>query len=288
MVRNKVLGVLVGLVLLATGAYAQRLYVGPSTPENPRWVQKGDFDGSIIFCRGFYNTSSPDPEIAGWWTDTPGADQNFLVRLAELTEVRVRFDPDRIPFYKVVRLDDPMLFKCPILFLEDVGGIQLTEGEIHNLQHFFDQGGFLWVDDFWGSAAWEHWDVQIRQVLPSGLYPIVDIPNDHPIFSMLYDVRGGIWQQPNIGFWSNGCGYGSDDGPGVECHSTSERGEDSIIPNFRGILDDHDRLIVVTTHNTDIADGWEEEKPQNQEYLDEFSARSYALGIDIFLYGLTH
>jgi len=42
------------------------------------------------------------------------------------------------------------------------------------------------------------------------------------------------------------------------------------------------------THNTDIADGWEEEKPENQAYIREFSARSYAIGVNIFLYALTH
>jgi hypothetical protein len=34
------------------------------------------------------------------------------VRLAELTRVSVRFDPNRQPHHVVVRLDDPTLFRC--------------------------------------------------------------------------------------------------------------------------------------------------------------------------------
>ena len=40
---------------------------------------------------------------------------------------------------------------------------------------------------------------------------------------------------------------------------TSERGWETDEPHFRGIFDSHGRLMVLMTHNTDIADGWERE-----------------------------
>ena len=276
-------------LLAAAGVLAaqQLLYVGPTTDLAPRWAQQGDFDGSILFCRGNYTSSRYEENGSGWWTDYPGADHNFLVRLSELTEVRVRFDPQRIPFYVVVGLRDPLLFKCPILFMEDVGTIDFQPIEVDRLRQYFDKGGFLWVDDFWGSRAWEQWETEIRRILPSGVYPLIDIPADHPIFHQLYDIPGGIWQMPTIGIWQ---GVQCPESDAVTCGPfvTSERGADSAEPHIRGILDDAGRVIVLMTHNTDVADGWEEEKPENLAFINEFSARSYALGINVFLYAMSH
>ena len=33
----------------------------------------------------------------------------------------------------------------------------------------------MWVDDFWGSYAWEQWVSEIARVLPPSEYPIQDI-----------------------------------------------------------------------------------------------------------------
>jgi uncharacterized protein DUF4159 len=68
---------------------------------------------------------------------------------------------------------------------------------------------------------------------------------------------------------------------------TSERGADSAYVNFRGIQDEHGRLMVVMTHNTDISDTWEREG-ENKEYFDRFSPDGYAVGVNIILYALTH
>ena len=82
---------------------------------------------------------------------------------------------------------------------------------------------------------------------------------------------------PTIRLWCPGCPY-----------PTSERGEESLTPHMRAILDDAGRVMVLMTHDTDIADGWEEEKPENIAFINAFSARSYALGVNVVLYALTH
>ena len=48
---------------------------------------------------------------------------------------------------------------------------------------------------------------------------------------------------------------------------TSERGYDSAQVHFRGIQDARGRLMVLMSHNTDIADSWEREG-ESQEYFD--------------------
>ena len=66
----------------------------------------------------------------GWWTDYPDADHNFLVRLAELTRIRVQWDKRHDPTFVVVNLADPLLYRCPMLFMEDVGTADFTEEEV--------------------------------------------------------------------------------------------------------------------------------------------------------------
>jgi hypothetical protein len=56
---------------------------------------------------------------------------------------------------------------------------------------------------------------------------------------------------------------------------------------FRGIADRHGRLMVVMTHNTDIADSWEREG-EDPGYFYTFSPRGYAFGVNVVLYGMTH
>lgn len=270
----------VALLLSASAALAQRIWVGPGgvggfrrTP--PKWAKLVDFDGTFLYCRGFYESVRYEDGGTGWWTDYPGADNNFSVRLAELTRVHVKLGADRQPNFVVVALSDPLLYRCPMLFMEDVGTAEFTEEERKNLRQFFLKGGFLWVDDFWGSAAWDYWERRITSVLQPGEFPIFDIPTTHPIMHALYDVKG-IPQVPSINFWyRRGRRF------------TSERGADSAQVHFRGIQDAQGRLMVLMSHNTDIADTWEREG-ENREYFDKFSPAGYAVGVNVVLYAMTH
>jgi hypothetical protein len=65
-------------------------------------------------------------------------------------------------------------------------------------------------------------------------------------------------------------------------------GSDSAEVHVRGIEDDRGRIMVLMTHNTDIADSWEREGEWPQEYFNLFSPRGYAIGVNVFLYALTH
>jgi hypothetical protein len=57
--------------------------------------------------------------------------------------------------------------------------------------------------------------------------------------------------------------------------------------HYRGIHDEQGRLMVLMTHNTDVADTWEREG-ESREYFDLFSPRGYAIGVNVVLYALTH
>ena len=125
----------------------------------PRWPAASDFDGGFIYCRGYYTSRWREQSGSGWNTDYPGADNNFPIRLAELTRVRVKFDVNRQPHHVVVSLTDPLLFRCPLLFMEDIGTVDFSPDEVLKLRDYFMKGGFLWVDDSWGSQRLEQLDL---------------------------------------------------------------------------------------------------------------------------------
>lgn len=264
------------LAAAATAAAAQGIWVGQGrfwrTP--PRWPTIDNFDGSFNYCRVYYTSDRREDGGSGWNTDYPGADNNFSVRLAELTRVRVRLDSSGQPDYVVVRLTDPLLFHCSMLYIEDSGTARFSAAEVTALRAYLLKGGFMTVDDFWGSLAWQQWAEEIGRVLPPSEFPIFDIPNDHPIRHALYEVKE-VEQVSSIQFWYRSGG------------AVSERGQDSARVNFRGIQDRRGRLMVVMAHNTDIPDTWEREG-ESREYFDRFSPSGYALGVNIVLYGLTH
>jgi hypothetical protein len=263
------------VVAVSTAALAQQIWVGGGrSGRSPRWAQADDFDGSFLYCRGFYNSVRFEESGQGWRTDYPGADTNFSVRLAELTRVSLKLDQNHQPHHVVVSLTDPLLHRCGVLFMEDVGTMGLTAEEVEHLRAYFLKGGFLWVDDFWGTPAWEHWTRELGRVLPPGQFPIFDIPATHPVMRTLYDVTE-VPQVAHIGFWSGSGGQ------------TSERGRDSSDVHFRGVQDSDGRLMVVMTHNTDIADTWEREGA-NADFFSLFSPSGYALGVNVILYAMTH
>ena len=113
-------------------------------------------------------------------------------------------------------------------------------------------------------------------MLPEDEYPIEDVPPGSTIFNALYVVYD-VPQVPSIQHWRRS-GRGS---------STSEQGSDSAVPHLRSIRDEQGRVMVLMSHNTDIADGWEREG-EDVEFFYLFSPKAYALGINIVLYALTH
>ena len=268
----------VALVLAATAVSAQEqwggYYGGFGRRVPPRFPTERSFDGGFHFCRLMYNSDRREDGGSGWTTDYPDADINFAIRLGELTKTQITRQPNGSPDYIVVRPTDPFLFNCPYLHAEDVGTMSLSEGEVKGLRDYFDKGGFMWVDDFWGPYAWDQWAEQIGRVLPPGEFPIRDLLPDHPIYKSQFAVTE-LPQIPSISHWRR---FGG---------STSERGEFSAEVHWRGISDKHGRLMVVMTHNTDISDAWEREG-EDPRFFFSFSPNGYAVGIDTVLYGMTH
>jgi hypothetical protein len=262
------------IICLASAAAAQFGRFGGFRRYPPRPPNKDTFGYGFNFCRGIYTSTRAEAGGSGWTTDYPDADSNFSIRLSELTRIRVKFDAQRRPEFVTVRLTDPALFQCPFVHMEDVGTMTLTETEVEALRAYLLKGGFIWVDDFWGSLAWEQWTSEIGRVLPQEQYPIQDIQPTHPINKAQFEIKE-FPQIPSIQAWRG------------NPSSTSERGSDSATPDFKAISDAHGRIMVLMTHNTDISDAWEREG-EDPRYFYQFSPKGYAVGINAMIYTMTH
>jgi hypothetical protein len=267
--------VLLLLALLATASVvlAQRRFRLREGPEVPARLPTASFeDGAFTHCKVMYRSVYREANGMGWATDYPYAGINLMTRISELTKTPISVDAEGNPNYWVVRLTDDALFRCPFTMATDVGTLEFSEAEVSRLREYLLKGGFLWVDDFWGSHAWAQWSEQIGRVLPE--FTITDVPADHPLLHSLYNITGAP-QVTSINFWRTSGG------------TTSERGSDSPHANLRMIADDHGRIMVLMTHNTDIGDSWEREGEDHEFFL-QFSPDGYALGINAALYAMTH
>jgi len=268
---------LTGLILIGSmGTVAYGQWRNRVSRSAMNYATQESFDGSFQFCRIEFRQAS-NGDGGNWAVDYPRADQNLSVRLSELTKAPVSFDERKEPNHLWLRLDQPELFRCPFIMMTEVGSLYLDEAESENLRNYLLKGGFLWADDFWGDYAWAIWESQIRKALPSNAFEIIDIPLEHPIFHQVLNVTK-IPQIPAIGGsnWRFGGG-------------TAERGNspDTQVPHVRGIMNEHGRVMVLITHNTDFGDSYEREE-DDPEYFKRFSVDGYAFGINALIYAMTH
>ncbi len=235
------------------------------------WVTKAGADDQLLhefyFTRGIFSDDFGIGDESGgsWSIDYPKADRHFLFALERLSIIDASSDEN------AVKLTDPRLRHLPFIYALEVGAMQLIEEEVVALREYLLAGGFLFIDDFWGSFAWENLVAQMGLVLPD--HAIVEFPADHPIFSVVYDIDG-IKQVPNfrngIAFERTGITHESN---GVQAH-------------VRGIFDDKGRLMVVMNWNTDLGDAWE--WADHPEYPAHFSIYAVKLAINIVVYAMTH
>jgi hypothetical protein len=85
-------------------------------------------------------------------------------------------------------------------------------------------------------------------------------------------------QIPNI---SNGRRYTQTNGQA----RLWERDSDTQARVF-GISDDHGRLQVLITYNSDLGDAWE--WMDDPEYPETFSGQAYRMGMNFIIFGMTH
>ena len=237
----------------------------------PNWDRDEELPNDMFtFARIQYDSWGGGWRGRGKWSvDYPESDLNMSFRLQQLTSLKV--DPEGT----VLNLNEDKLFNYPFIYIIEPGQLYFSESEVKSLRKYLLNGGFLMVDDFWGEVEWKNFERQFRRVFPSR--KIVDLPIEHELFQCVFPLKQKP-QVPNPRTAMQGASRGI----------TWERW-DAQTPNYRGVYDDHGRLMVVICHNTDLGDGWEEESRAGEWYFKEFSEpKAYPMGINIIFYSMTH
>ena len=176
--RIRVLAALLLAIGAATAVAAQRyrLPEGPQVP--PRFPPARFSDGAFTHCKMMYTSVRGEANGIGWATDYPYAGINLMTRVARADQ-----DADQPGQRTATRTTGSCASpttRCSTARsrwppTSARWGSPTTRST--RLREYLLKGGFLWVDDFWGTRAWQQWSAQIRRVLPE--YPIVDVPADH-------------------------------------------------------------------------------------------------------------
>ena len=221
----------------------------------------------FTFCRLKYDRMRAARK-SGWGDDYPQADYNFMVRLAELTKTTISKWDNGYPGFSNVTVMDPDLFRCPYLRMQNAANYDFMGEEADRMHTYLAKGGFLWMDDNW-DPDFEYIRPNLMRILPDA--KIVDLPVEHPMFSILYHVNP-LPQIPALNSW-------------LRNRQTSEIGPAQV--HYYGVFDDHDRLTILVSMNSDVSDSWEREG-DNQDYFNTFAGKGYALGVNVALWVMSH
>jgi hypothetical protein len=260
---RKLLGTLVpllvsGVLLLAQEELEFDGNYGDFRRLPPQTTQNQDF----TFVRLMYNGRIPH-YLKNWYTDYPTGDRNLVQILNRVTGI------DVAPQSRVMPIHHPDLFQYPMLYSAEAGQMVFDDADAARLREYLTRGGFWMIDDFWGTFEWQNFEQQMKKVFPDR--PIVDIPLNHPIFHVLYDIDERM-QVPNIGYAYN---------PGTPTWE-----QDGYEPCIRGVFDSTGRLLVFINHNTDLMDA--SEWADDPLYPHKFSAYSYKVFSNAVVYALSH
>ncbi|MCI0435177.1 MAG: DUF4159 domain-containing protein [Gemmatimonadetes bacterium] len=158
----------------------------------------------------------------------------------------------------VFTLDDPEIFRHPILYVSEPGFWLITASEATSLGLWMRKGGFLILDDF-EERQLDNALAQIERAWP-GLAPI-EIGPEHPIFDAFFRVKDIYIPHPLV----------------------------AVTPVYYGMFEDNDpskRMVVLLNHNADLAEYWE--WSDNGWFPVDLSNEAYKLGTNYIIWGLTH
>lgn len=212
---------------------------------------------------GFAFNGSWKEGASNWAMDYPRSDRHFAAAMRRLSRVNARSAE------QLVDLDDKDVYDWPWLYGVEVGHWNLTDEQAKTMREYLLRGGFFMCDDFHGQIQWDFFLAGMKKIFPDRT--IVDIPANDPIFHVVYDLDDK-YQVPGALY--------------LETGKTYEYGETGKEPHWRGIYDDHGRLMVAICHNMDLGDSWEH--ADNPEYPQKFSALGLRTGMNYVLYSMTH
>ena len=196
-----------------------------------------------------------------WTQDYPRADRHFVQAVRRLTRIQVR------SVEQPINLDEAGQYDWPWLYAVQAGRMQLTDSQAKGLREYLLRGGFFMADDFWGEYDWATFMESMHKVFPDR--EPVELTNSDVIFHTVYDLDDR-YQVASRGSSLRGVSY--------KCQNCPD--------HWRGIFDDHGRLMVAITFQSDVGDSWE--WADEPTYPQEYAALGIRIGVNYIIYAMTH
>jgi len=247
-VTGRRLLVLLLALLMAGVTQAQRRGGRSTLPHNPGYSDR------FVFTRIQYGSSAFWGRGGSRWShDYPRADQHLSRLLHELTTMQVELDATN-----VLTLDDPDLFRFPVIYISEPGFWTMTDEQVPRLRDYVLKGGFLIFDDF-EREQWVNLEQQLQRALPE--YRPIQIDVSHPIFHSFFEMESIDFPHPLV----------------------------PVMPSYYALFEDNDpasRMLAIINYNNDIAEYWEW---SDTDWLPiDITNEAYKLGINYMIYALTH
>jgi hypothetical protein len=196
-----------------------------------------------------------------WTQDYPRADRHFVLAVRRLTRIQVR------SVEQPINLDEGGVYDWPWLYAVQTGHWELTDSQAKSMREYLLRGGFFMADDFWGEGEWETFMASMRKIFPDR--KVVELDNKDAIFHTVYDLDDR-YQVASQGSVRRGTSW--------KCEPCPD--------HWRGIFDDHGRVMVAITFQSDVGDSWE--WADAPSYPAEYAALGIRIGVNYVTYAMTH
>jgi hypothetical protein len=245
-------GVLVvsSLVLaLAAGTMAvsaQRGWGFVSAYENVPYNGRFTFSRIRYGSRGFRGGSS-------WAHDYPRADEHLSMLMRALTSLNPNVERTN-----VFDLEDPEIFRHPVLYVSEPGFWTISESGARNLREHLLKGGFVIFDDF-EAGQWVNFEAQFRRALPDAEF--IEIDARHPVFHSFFEIDDIDVPHPLV----------------------------RVDPVYLAVFENNDpagRMLALVNYNNDLAEYWE--WSGEGIFPVDTTNEAWKLGINYLIYALTH
>jgi hypothetical protein len=251
--RRRALAVTALLLAVAASGAAQRGGRGFANAGGPQFGVNAPYDGRFTFTRVRYGALGGGWGRNSWWShDYPDADRNLPLILEALTSIPVNADSSNI-----LDLEDPEIFRNPILYLWEPGFWRMSDEAARNLRSYMLKGGFVIFDDF-EANQWDNFEMQFRRAMPEAEFVPLDLSN--PVYHTFFDMNGINLPHPSV----------------------------NVTPGYYGVHEDNDRtkrLMAIVNHNSDVAEYWEWSGTGRLPV--DTTNDAYKLGVNYVIYGLT-
>jgi hypothetical protein len=218
------------------------------------------YDGKFVFVRVSYDDRFGRGR-PHWSHDYPDGEEHFMKILDAVTTVSGHIDE-----HNIMGLDDPDIFKFPVLYMAEPGyWAGMTDAQAAALRAHLLKGGFIIFDDFGQGPRrnpndWGNLEMQMGRVFPELHW--IDVPPEHPIFHTFYEIADPAHIPQYY-----------DSGPAI----------------YRAIFEDDNptkRIMAFANFNTDISEFWEW-SGTGYKPVDETN-EAYKVGVNEFVYAIVH